>query len=101
MAELQSLVPASLAPGTRIKTDTVNGEEIEYVKIDLGGTGVSVPMTSQNFGSWLSVANRSLVITYTDSTKATIDHVDFKESGTTIYTLTLVGASTTDTWTRT
>lgn len=100
MAELQSLVPASLPPGTRIKTDTVNGEEIEYVKIDIGGTGASVPLTSQNFGSWLSVANRSLVITYTDSNKTTIDHVDFKEGGVTQYTLTLAEASTTDTWTR-
>lgn len=100
MAEFQGLVPASLAPGTRIATDTVSGQEYQWVKVDLGGTGASVPMTSQNFGSWLSRAGRSVLITYTDSTKTVYDHIDFKEDGVTIYTLTPTFASTTDLWTR-
>lgn len=100
MAEFQSLVPSSLAPGTQIATDTVNGEEYQWVKIDLGGTGASVPMTSQNFGSWLSQAGRSLVIAYTDATKTVYDHIDFKDAGVTIYTLTPTFGATTDTWTR-
>lgn len=100
MAEFQGVVPASLPPGTQIATDTVNGQEYQWVKIDLGGAGASVPMTSSNFGSWLAQSGRSLVITYTDSTKATIDHVDFKSGGVTQYTLTLAETSTTDTWTR-
>lgn len=100
MAKLQSLVPASLAPGTQIATDTVNGQEYQWVKIDVGGAGASVPMTSQNFASWLSIAGRSILITYTDATKTVYDHIDYKEGGVTIYTLTPTFGATTDLWTR-
>lgn len=43
----------------------------------------------------------SIVITYTDSTKATISTVQYKLSGTTVNTITLTQASTTDTYTLT
>lgn len=101
MAEFQSRTVATLPAGTQIKTDTVGGQLVEYVKIDVGEAGASVPLTAANFSTaWLGQDNRSVVTTYTDATKATIDHVDFKEGGVTQYTLTLVETATTDTWTR-
>lgn len=102
MAEFQSLVPATLPPGTVVKTDTMaDGKIVEYVKLDIGGTGESVPVTADVLaGSWLCEAGRSVVITYTDATKATIQKVDFKDGGITSYTLTQTQAATTDTWTR-
>lgn len=42
----------------------------------------------------------SLIITYTDSTKKTIDNVVFKLDGTTVQTITLAQATLTDTWAR-
>lgn len=43
----------------------------------------------------------SIVITYTDSTKATISTVQYKLSGVTVNTITLTQTSTTDTYTLT
>lgn len=43
----------------------------------------------------------SLIITYTDSTKATISTVVYKMGATTVATLTLVQATLTDTYTKT
>lgn len=101
MAEFQSLVPASLPPGTQIHTDTVNGKLVEYVKIDVGEAGASLPLTAANLtGSWLGQSGRSIVVTYTDSTQATISSVAFKEGVTTVYTLTRTADATTETWTR-
>jgi hypothetical protein len=101
LAQFQSFTPATLPAGFKLKTDKVGEEEIEYVKIDIGGTGASVPLTAANLsGSWLSQANRSLVINYTDATQTVIDNVVFKESGATVYTLTRTTGTTTETWTR-
>ena len=102
MAEFQSQVAATLPPGTILHTDTVGGKVVEYVKIDIGEAGATLPLTAGNFdGAWLGQTNRSLVITYTDATETTIDHVDFKEGGATIYTLTQTATTDTETWTRT
>lgn len=43
----------------------------------------------------------SLIITYTDSTKATISTVVYKTGAATVATITLTQASTTDTYTKT
>lgn len=42
-----------------------------------------------------------LIVTFTDSTKATISTVVYKASGATVATLTLVQATLTDTYTKT
>lgn len=84
MAEFQSLVAATLPPGSRVKTDTIGGELVEHV-YDSG---------------WLNQSGRSIVINYTDATKTVISSVEFQESAVTVFTLTPTFAATSDTWTR-
>jgi len=43
----------------------------------------------------------SILVTYTDATKATISKVEWKLGAAVVRTLTLVGATLTDTWTKT
>lgn len=51
-------------------------------------------------GALVNVACDSIVVNYTDATKATISTIVYKYGGATVLTLTLTEAATSDTWTR-
>ena len=49
--------PSGVPPGTQIATDDVSGKQYQRVKLDIGGDGVSVPVTDL-----ATTANQSLII---------------------------------------
>ncbi len=73
----------SSAGGSAVQIENSNGVVINPA------TGFAIPPFDQ------------IVITYTDSTKATISTVVYKKTGSTVATITLTQASTTDTYTQT
>jgi hypothetical protein len=86
-------------------TSSIDGETPVIVKVE-PSTG-SVLTKDSDVVTQLEVMNSlvpnkydSVVITYTDSTKKTIDNVVFKLDGTTVQTISLVQATLTDTWAR-
>jgi hypothetical protein len=66
--------------------------------VPLGGTEFAI--ASSDPSGLVDVAYDSVVITYTDATKATISTVVFKLGVDTVCTLTLTQATLTDTWAR-
>jgi len=77
----------------------------KLIKItDNGDTTYSIGVSSPDLQSMNVLSDTiydSILITYTDAAKTTISKVEWKLGADIIRTLTLVGATLTDTWTKT
>jgi hypothetical protein len=84
---------------TTLDVTDVLGTAIKYLKLKDNGDG-TYSIASADPTGLVNAAYDSVVINYTDATKATISTVVFKLGVTTVCTLTQTVAATSDTWTR-
>ena len=97
----QSDRPATPPIGTPVAVDGA----FQIVKLDVGGTGASLPLSTTNpmpvkLAALVTEPFNAIIVNYTDATKTVITTVIYKMDADIVATVTCTSTTTSDTFTR-